>query len=151
MMQFPSGFPWDQHVPFKVLVRRVLGNVLSESTREELALTDVLLLKDILILRDHAGAVHAAWIELVAGQREARLQQLAQTRVSRRATAQTVTQSAARIDQLAAPPAVLDHGAAAAAAAAAAPVALDADDDADDEGESDMRDMILAAQQANKE
>ena len=50
----------------------------------------------------------------------------------------------------AAQPAVLDQGAAV-AAAAAAPDALDADDDVEDEGINELRDMALAAQQANKE
>ncbi len=113
----------------------------------------MLRLKDIIYLRVPTKVVHTAWLEREAGQREARLQQLAQIRVRRRGTAHAVAQATARVSQLtmhAAQPAVLDQGAAV-AAAAAAPDALDADDDVEDEGVNKLRDLALAAQYANEE
>jgi hypothetical protein len=152
MIQLPPGMPWELHVPFTVLLRRVLGDVLPQSMRDKLALTEVLRAKDMTSLQQLAKPVYKAWLELVEVRRQARLLQLAQTRASRQATAQAVTQATTRVAQLsmvAPPPATQQQGAAVAAAATAAHGATDADDNDDEEAIAEMEDMISAALLAN--
>jgi len=103
-------------------------------------------------LQQLAKPVYKAWLELVEDRRQARLLQLAQTRASRQATAQAVTQATTRVAQLsmvAPPPATQQQGAAVAAAATAAHGATDADDNDDEEAIAEMEDMISAALLAN--
>jgi len=120
--------------------------------RDKLALTEVLRAKDMTSLQQLAKPVYKAWLELVEVRRQARLLQLTQTRASRQATAQAVTQATTRVVQLsmvAPPPATQQQGAAVAAAATAAHGATDADDNDDEEAIAEMEDMISAALLAN--